>query len=367
MTEQLKEALRERAREAGDDVFDLEAIMRVGDRGRRRRHLAVAAALTAAVAVAGGLLALTTGQQNSTEVAPAITNGRPVTYAEGSTVHYGDRSIDVGHTVRDLAVVDNGAVFTGADGAVYFTDGSDPERIGHGAAGRDDWVKSGASGYLVTWIDATPKPGGRSLVVYDTRRQRVVSRAAPIRDVHDKALGDVPEFMHDGPGRVAGIDGHHVYWYSSGWLQSTRPDFDAVMESVSRLWRSSVVDVVDGRFVYDDPRDRGGDGMTMSPKLGRYAVPLPAGTRMVTPNGAYAIVGRDGDDRIHSVPDGADVTPAHDGYESIHVTQIGGATTVVAIGRRDDGATADLLRCGIGGSCEPVVTGLDPHGTVLPS
>jgi len=140
--------------------FDVTYLVRRGEARRRRRRAAAVAAVTAAVvAVVGGALLVSPSSRNAAPDVPPANHkntapddknrdddvvqtrpaGRELTYAVGSTIHWGNRTIDVGQTVQAVGVTDDGVVFVRGDKAcpykvacrtLWFTDGNEPVRIG---------------------------------------------------------------------------------------------------------------------------------------------------------------------------------------------------------------------------------------------
>ncbi len=53
-----------------------------------------------------------------------------MTYADGSTIHYGNDTIEAEGPVVELDVTDYGVGFRTDDGRIWFTDGSTPDRLG---------------------------------------------------------------------------------------------------------------------------------------------------------------------------------------------------------------------------------------------
>jgi hypothetical protein len=170
---------------------------------RRDRRSAAAAALAAGAAVAGittGVLLLTPGD-GSHEPQPAETptqsapTARPLTYADGSIIRYGDQTVDADGRVDELDLTDQGVAYRTADGRIWFSDGDTTEEIGNlgepvEPAGELDawamqsdfagvrstgWIVSGNSGSLLSWFDFTG-PGSPHVVVYDTAARDVVLR-----------------------------------------------------------------------------------------------------------------------------------------------------------------------------------------------
>jgi len=113
---------------------------------------------------------------------PAATD-RPLLYAEGSTIHAGERAIRANARVQLVDATDDGVVFmTDLDRRVWFDDGSTPEVIGEARSLHvgDYPVWTAAPGSLVVWREGIgPKP---DLVVYDT------SQGAEVGRIHDADL-----------------------------------------------------------------------------------------------------------------------------------------------------------------------------------
>jgi hypothetical protein len=130
---------------------------------------------------------------------------RNLTYAVGSTIHYGERSIDVGEEVQFLAVTDDGVAFVRepdnaqpGDKPVWFTSGNTVERIGttFGSPARGYLVEASDSGsMLVVRRDGGPGPGRPSFDVIDTSTGNVIHRESAgfgdtfeLLGVHDDAI-----------------------------------------------------------------------------------------------------------------------------------------------------------------------------------
>ena len=64
----------------------------------------------------------------------AVDDGRPLVYAAGSTIHYGDKTVDVGRIVDFVEATDDGVVYVTENDhrRLWFTDGSFHKRIGLG-------------------------------------------------------------------------------------------------------------------------------------------------------------------------------------------------------------------------------------------
>ena len=211
--------LGQRAAAVPAPQLDVAALVAAGEtRIRRRRLVAVAGVTAAVVAVVGGTLLASPG---SRETAPPpagpdrtqapddsdmVTTGpqhRLLTFAVGTTIHWGDRTIDVsrqarGRNVRRLSIdyldaTDDGVVFiTGprahrypdgeigiavGDSTVWFTDGSTPVRIGStvGNAVRGFPIASSVAGSILAWSEGGDNTAGQ-VVVYDTAERAVIGR-----------------------------------------------------------------------------------------------------------------------------------------------------------------------------------------------
>jgi hypothetical protein len=198
MTETLGNLLRRSADAVDAPELDLDGLVAEAGRRQRRRRLgvvataAVAVGAVAAVSVLGSRASVNTQQP---PVAPAAPSGsssgavgpvgaRPLVYAEGSTVHVGDKTVEAEDPVAFIDATDDGAVYEASlDGTLWFTDGETTAVIGtsgysaaptsHGGV-----VTTGDSGSLVVWADMS---GGRNkepdeFVVYDTSRRAAVAR-----------------------------------------------------------------------------------------------------------------------------------------------------------------------------------------------
>lgn len=167
---------------------------------------AVATAVTATVVLVGR----DPGRDVQPAPAPAPTT-RPLTYADGSTITYGDRTVEAEGPVVELDVTDDGVGFRTDDGQLWFTDGSEVDRLGalgETGPGYDDawplmtrpgWMLSGNAGSRLVWFEF-PAAGEPEVVVYDTR-----TKSEEARDT-----------VRLGPGGVslpALLSDRFVYWF----------------------------------------------------------------------------------------------------------------------------------------------------------
>lgn len=158
-------------------------------RGRDRRTTAALAAGSALVVTLATVLLLDRDTHSSPEpVGPPAPSSRPLTYAVGSEVHYGDQIVGTSGTVLELDLTDEGAVVRTDDAGIWFTDGSGLDRLGTlgtpAAAfepevpyyyGDGSFVVSDNTGSLVGWLEF-PAPKKPELVVYDTGSHEEVAR-----------------------------------------------------------------------------------------------------------------------------------------------------------------------------------------------
>jgi len=161
---------------------------RIGVASKRRRRSALgAAAVAAAVVVAVAAIATGVADQRGAEPVknPDDAPARPLAYAVGDTIHYGDRSIDVGEEVQFLTVTDDGVAFVRetisrqpSDKPLWFTDGSTVEQIGttSGSSTRGYSVKASDTGSLLVVRDSGDGGGRASFVVIDTSTGQIIHR-----------------------------------------------------------------------------------------------------------------------------------------------------------------------------------------------
>lgn len=203
--------------------FDAAELMRRGEARLRRRRLAAVAAVTVVVLLVVGSTLLAGRDTRGATSPPAgpdrTTHGdgsahtqpshRRLTYAVGRTIHWGDRTIDVGQTVQAVGATDDGVVFVRGDQAcrdevacrtLWFTDGAEPMRIGSvtGSWIRGFGIAFASAGSTVVWSE--PDRRNRSpyetseYVAYDTSLRREVGRFGSERST------------------LLAVGAHSVYW-----------------------------------------------------------------------------------------------------------------------------------------------------------
>jgi hypothetical protein len=203
MTGLLNDLMRERADALDGPAFDVDGLVRAGDRRVRRRRVALAGGL-AALAVGAGLVApLAVGggdDRGALDPDLAIAFDAPApAYAVGSLVTVDGQTFDVGRPVRAFVQTSAGIVFSDASGNVWAAAGPDPVMVGRIDA---DSPRLVADGQRAAWVEPGETP---TFAVLDQASGRVV------RD----PLGNVPMMAttNDGadPAVVYAVDGTSVY------------------------------------------------------------------------------------------------------------------------------------------------------------
>jgi hypothetical protein len=280
MTRELRDHLSRLGRDFDIPRLDLDDLIAEGDRRVRRRRLGIIAAAAATVAVVLGTATIATDpdEDSNEPVNPvptqtpaptaAVGTSRPLVYADGTVIHLGERTVDTGRTIESLDVTDNGAVLTTADGSIWFTDGSDVQRIGATSGGTVDphsvrwhwsgprwWVATGNAGSLVAWFENQGEDAQArgvklvtDLVVFDSGAREEIGRTpveirAGFHGVLDVVTDDTVLWSEQGDG--AGDD---RYW---------RLRVGGDLEEVSRTSWLSEMSTEPRRIVIPDPYGEG--------------------------------------------------------------------------------------------------------------
>lgn len=361
MTGLLNDVMHERADRAGTPDLDLDAIMTAGDRRVRGRRLTTGLAVVGVagvVAVAGvalpGLL--------DHDGAPAPTTSpfaaRDVSWAVGSTIHWGSQTFDVGQRVRSYVQTDDGFVWTSPDETVHLFDGSSSRRIGRADGG---YLATDDTGSLVAWTTPGTAKRDPAYVGYDTAARAVVDEVDAGSPADD---GEV--------GQVMALDGSALYWRRGDdivrhdldggdtvlWSQAAPAD--PATKSEPAIWQ--VADVADGAIAYFVER---GDAWGLA--VGRGIEPdapvlSTASNGYLSPDGRYLASEQDDFIAVHDTTTGGEVGPDLSRYPYAVGYAWVDDDTVMAYGLKDidgDGPyAADMLSCDIGADCT-VVASLD--------
>ena len=181
-------------RRLGDQIVPppFEALRETAQRRVRRARVATSVVVAATVAAVTATTVYVDRPAHRSQPAP-VTPGpsaRPLTYADGSTIHYGDKTVEADGRVVELDVTDDGVAFRTDDGLIWFSDGSRIDGLGAlGETGpgygdntwpltsRPGWMLSANSGSRLVWFEF-PAPGEPEVVVYDTATRQEVARQA---------------------------------------------------------------------------------------------------------------------------------------------------------------------------------------------
>jgi hypothetical protein len=173
MTADLRMMLERQAMSVDFRPPDLAAIRRSADRRIRGRRGVLAVAGALAVLLLGGTVVARGGPADRSAV-PSPAPDAVVTWAVGRTIHIGDETVDVGHTVA--AYLPTSAGFATIDDAddVYSVTGGAVRRIGHVAAAPPSYLEAAEEpriaadprGTLVGWVSGNG-PGSFALETFD--------------------------------------------------------------------------------------------------------------------------------------------------------------------------------------------------------
>ncbi len=366
MTETLKDLMTERADAAAPPHVDLDAIVRAGDSRVRRRRVVLGAGMAAvAASVALGVPAVlhSNAPDQTRTLQPAAPDfaERRITYAVGSTIHYGDQVIDVSPgAVKTFVQTDDGFVFTDAYGAIFFTSGAEVEQIGDSGQPSARQLTADDSGSYVGWVDKSALPVSE-FVVYDTSsRSEVVRTSEGNKPAQEQAgQSEVP--------MIEAIDGSYAYWHSSegftAWnLTSGTGRVLPIDVGYHWIW---LQDVAAGQLAVlsDD-----GQQVVVSADPVATAPAFPAHhawAANLSPNAErlYTRSYAEPDEmKVFDVQTGAEQTPNHPGYPFIALSQWLDDDRFVAMGAKNSDALGptdqlDLLTCSISaGECTVAVS-----------
>jgi len=329
-------------------------------RARRSNALGVLAASAAVVALAATTVVVAgdDADRSPLPIQPPEPSSRPLTYADGAVVHYGDRTVDAAGPVVELDLTDQGVAFRTADGRIWFTDGASVDELGAlGEPGpvftddtwpplvHDGWLVSAHSGSTVAWFEFR-RLGVAEVVVYDTAAGAFVNRT-------DVALDDGGAF----PGAVTD---RYVYWFGD-----TGPDADDIPDVRYDPGTGEQVPVSPEQ-IQDDLRSQGaprtiliGSGGPLRVTDGTDRNFSIEGGR-VTPQGEQPLTAEDG---LTGKRFAFDAPPDYPRQVAAYLTQWLDDQTIVLVSARAGGD--DLIVCRVDTrACEVVNSG--PSSLVLP-
>jgi hypothetical protein len=324
---------------------------------------AVAVVVTATVLSIGGD---GDGTRPPVDVPPGSST-RPLTYADGAVLHYGDRTVEAEGPIVELDLTDQGVAFRTEDNRIWFTDGTAVEEIGDlGEPGpdytRDDvtpllvhdgWMVSAHSGSLVAWFEFAGPGGPPVAVVYDASTREVLARERATTDLETVAL---PYLVTD----------RFFYWFvdpDSGAEAIDTPSarFDPRTGEIVPVSDDQVQDdlrsqglsrtILIGHGEEDDAPPRVTDGTDRN---------FSSADGQITPLGGQPLIAKDGatGKRLEF-----DAPPDYPRTDFIWLTQWLDDDTVAFVSTVPRGE--DLLTCRVStGACEVVLSG--PESLVLP-
>ncbi|MFD7153890.1 hypothetical protein ACFV9C_04800 [Kribbella sp. NPDC059898] len=345
----LKEAFTEEAAAAGEPNLDLDAIVGNGRRRvRRRRITTLVAAVTAVVAVAGGVTVVRQITRTDSVVQPAGPFAEiRATWATGTVIHYGSTTYEAPVPIASFVQTTAGFVVAGADGTVYAVDGTGPaQMIGRG----DKTQLLAAEGPVAGWVDA--RAAVPEFVLYDVGGRRELSRTA------DKAGKGA---VNSDPVHVVAIDGGTAYLAASDGLR--RLDVASGRnELIKPGAKTSLLQAArGGRLVWEHPSKDAGNDLAVAMDLDAKAPSIFEGWHAyLSPSGRYLLTDKSDEVRMFDVANGSQLPLTFDGYALIAPTQWSTENTFYAVGYRSaESDPVDLLSCSAAaGSCAVAVPGI---------
>ena len=364
-------------RRLGDQIVPppFEALRETARRRVRRTRVASIAVAASIVAASATTVYLARDADRQSEPAPVTPpTSRPLTYADGNTIHYGDDTIEADRPVVELDLTDYGVGFRTDDGQIWFSDGSTPEKLGElGATGpgygdnnwpltsHPNWMLSSNAGSRLVWFEF-PSPGDPEVVVYDTGAGREVARdTVALQPGHTAVPAELSE--------------RFVYWFKDPTSEEMPEDqvqyrYDPARREQSRITEQDLLTDLDGDAAVRSIRLKG-DGRADASGAFHYSNGLGqqmgldlqqgvAGVNGVAPVGAGDMVAKDVDGRPFAFEPPPDYTDKS-GIAWL-VQWLDNQTVVVVSPLRQ---STDLLACHLDtGRCD--VAASAPAGIVVP-
>lgn len=352
----LKRTLEDHAVDGPTPYVDVAALEAAGRRRVRQRRVASgvgALAVLAAVGVATPYVvsALGDGADQGQVATDGVTSSQPVvSWSVGSTVHLGDRTIQLPSTPVAYVLTDDGIVWTDAQDGVNLTAGDRTSQLG--VSTPDGGRVLVAEGSLAAWYDGNEQ----AFTVVDTSTRELV-RQVPV-------VLDGPQDDELRTPAVRALDGSVLWFYADREVTAVDVRSGEQIDTFGVRWNSSLADVRAGRLALE-----GNAGLnTQSPRtrilgLGGTTIgSVPGGGRaLLSPDARYVATDANDSEQVWDVATGEDVTPDF-GYDFQAVIQWLDSDTYQALttdtvttenGEGD--SPVDFLTCSVSsGRCELV-------------
>ena len=300
MKESLGDLLDQGANSIDPPHFDVPDLVAEVERRLVRRRLTTLAASSVALAVVGvGAFLLGVDRERPTPAPPgpsvsgALGTPRPLVYAEGETIHFGEQTIDAGAAVVFVEATDDGVVFVSEDdyrpggspqiAPLWFTDGASPEKIGETDVHHiyDFAVATANPGSLIAWLAVAPGtdtslPHDEMVVVYDSRLRRIVARVPAAADSDPSTIEEI--------GQIA-VNGDRVYWEDRNETVVTRYDVSTgIREPAS--WEAYHADLADNprMLAFGNASDQAAPPPVVAQRLAAF---MQKGNRLVPTNSIH--------------------------------------------------------------------------------
>ncbi|GAA1573090.1 MULTISPECIES: hypothetical protein [Kribbella] len=356
----LKDAFTEEAAAAGEPNLDLGAIVGNGRRRvRRRRITTLVAAVTAVVAIAGGVTVVreTTRTDSVVQPAGAFAEVR-ATWASGKVIHYGGTTYESPVAIASFVQTTAGFLVAGADGTVYVLDGNNPAAV----LGRGDTSKLlAAEGPVAGWVDT--RPAVPEFVLYDVGARRELVRTA---EGNDREGDSGRAATGSDPLHVVAIDGGTAYLAASDGLR--RLDVATGRnELIKPGARTSFLQAArGGQLVWEHPAENAGNDLAVAMDLGAKTPGIFEGWHpYLSPSGRYLLTDKADEIRMFDVATGRQLPLTFAAYALIMPTQWSSEDAFYAVGyRATESEPVDLLSCSVAsGSCAVAVPGIASSNT----
>ena len=358
MTEKLRDLLHDRAADVDFPTPDLDVLVRAGDQRVRRRRGGVLGGSLAALAVGAALVVPALGGDDGGR--PDVTDGRgavslpldAASWAEGSVLHAGEASTDLGVTVRAFVQTSVGYVVADADGRVLSVVDGEASEVGVVDSESPRLVDDHDSA-LVGWVDRSEdRP---VFVVLDQATGEVVLADSSGTQPGMSNLADDSD-----PAYFYALDGDTAYWRDQrGAVAVDIGSGDVAVIDAQARNGFDLIDVQDGVLAFYGRRgvEVGASREAASPLPDvqeSRGVLSPLAT-MYAPDAETArVVGLNGTELQLFVPPD---------YFFSTVYEWADDETVRVIALESEDASADLLSCEVAtGACELLVDGAGVEG-----